>query len=191
MYEVKLATIAVFLECHSACWSWSCGELQLCVSFIAEPFLPGANEALSGAAAHGAGRGTSAYKPAGPWVDDLRKGSAATWETRPRLGPSSNQYRNQEGSGRGSSLPQAPVNSAPQRRLREGAPTAEKARASAWGSLSQILAAPGKIVSPPPPSPLREEPKVCVSATQCDVLFLSLFKLCRTLYWCVNMILNS
>lgn len=164
MYEVKLATKAVFLKCHSACWS--CGELQICVSFTAEPFFPGANEALSGAAAHGAGRGTAAYKPAGPgpWVDDLRKGSAATWETRPRLGPSSNQYRNQEGSGRGSSLPQAPVNSAPHRRLREGAPTAEKARASSWGSLSQILAAPGKIVSPPPPSLVREEPKVCESA---------------------------
>lgn len=136
----------------------------MCFIYSRAFFFPGANEALSGAAAHGAGRGTAAHKPAGHWVDDLKKGSAATWETRPRLGPSSNQYRNQEGSGRGSSLPQAPVNSAPHRRLRDGAPTAEKARASAWGSLSQILAAPGKIVSPPPPSLVREEPKVCVSA---------------------------
>jgi len=77
------------------------------------------------------------------------------------------------------------VNSAPQRRLREGAPTAEKARASAWGSLSQILAAPGKIVSPPPPSPLREEPKVCVSAnTMRCPLSLSLQTLQNTLLVC-------
>lgn len=117
------------------------------------------------------GATTSNVNQGQPWDDGSkmqpRRGSLNmdNWVTRPRLGSSSGQHRaRQEGSGRGLPLgtPKAPP-SLEDREKRVVGISAEKARANVWGSLSQILASPGKPAvqtTPPSPSQAAEQTKV-------------------------------
>lgn len=76
--------------------------------------------------------------------------------------------RARQGAGRGSPLSQSPLPSPPFRNARQSTPNADKMRASAWGSLSQLLAAPKPVVQPASPtSSAAEQPQL--SGTGTDV----------------------
>ncbi|KAG0630121.1 hypothetical protein M758_1G155700 [Ceratodon purpureus] len=91
--------------------------------------------------------GQSKYPPLG--------GSSDARQERPGFSSA------RQGAGRGVPISREPSSSPAFRNVRQSAPNADRARASAWGSLSQLLAGPGKPSAQPAPRtpPAGEQPK--------------------------------
>lgn len=73
-----------------------------------------------------------------------------------------------QGAGRGLPLSREPLSAPAHRNVRQPGANADRARASAWGSLSQLLAAPGRPVAQPAtsPPPAGEQLKQSVTRTE-------------------------